>query len=124
MPATVGDDGAFVPPAPICARATVANISHASENVGMKTVVRLGERGRLVLPREVRRRLALHTGDELLAIVDDDTSVRLVPRRTAAYDLLGAAGTPDTSLSAVDELLLERRREAQRDEGPAPAPHR
>lgn len=81
----------------------------------MTNVVRLGDRGRLVLPAELRRRLGLHAGDELLATVDD-TTVHLIARRAAAHELLGAAGTVETSPSAVDELLAERRREAQRDE--------
>lgn len=88
--------------------------------VGVTTVVRLGDRGRLVLPAELRHRLGLHAGDELLATIDEDTTVRLVSRRAAAHDLLGA-GTGGPS-SAVDELLAERRRETQRDEAPPPAP--
>lgn len=86
-------------------------------------MVRLGERGRLVLPAELRHRLGLHAGDELLATADDDTTVRLVPRRVAAQELLGIASTRDTSRSAVEELLAERRREAQRDESLSPPSH-
>lgn len=89
--------------------------------VGMTTVVRLGDRGRLVLPVELRHRLGLHAGDELLATIDEDTTVRLVSRRAAAHDLLGAAGTDGPLSSAVDELLAERRRETQRDEAPPKA---
>lgn len=79
----------------------------------MADVVRIGERGRVVLPARLRNRLGLHSGDELLAVVDD-AGLRLLPRREAAYSLLGAAGDAG-EVSAVAELVAERRR-AARDE--------
>jgi AbrB family looped-hinge helix DNA binding protein len=51
--------------------------------------IALGDRGRLVLPARLRRRLDLHPGDRLV----------LAPER-----------------SLVDELIAERRAEAQRDD--------
>lgn len=67
-----------------------------------------------MLPAGLRRKLDLRSGDELLAVVDD-TGLRLLPRREAAYALLGSAARAGEP-SAVAELLAERRR-AARDEG-------
>lgn len=70
----------------------------------------------MVLPAELRHRLGLQAGDQLLATVDDDATVRLIPRRAAALDLLGAARTDRDSSSPVDELLAKWRRETVCDE--------
>jgi len=69
---------------------------------------RIDERGRLLLPVELRRRLDLHPGDELV-IVDEPDGARLKSRRLAAYSLIGLAGTADHSV--VDELREQRERE-------------
>lgn len=75
-------------------------------------LVRLGEGGRLVIPAEVRRRLCLGVGDELvLRVVDAElrittlaAAVERAQRAVAPY----MAGRP----SPVEELIAERRAEA------------
>ncbi len=79
--------------------------------------VRLDERGRVVLPARLRRRLGLEAGDELLAEVDG-VGLRLVSRRAAAYALVGAATGAEHDGSAVSDLLRERRRELAEELGP------
>ncbi|MGH3449086.1 MAG: AbrB/MazE/SpoVT family DNA-binding domain-containing protein [Nocardioidaceae bacterium] len=79
---------------------------------------RLDERGRLVLPAELRRRLGLKPGDELV-IVEEPDGARLKSRRVAAQALIGLAGTADHSV--VDELRRQREREAA-DEDAAAGP--
>jgi bifunctional DNA-binding transcriptional regulator/antitoxin component of YhaV-PrlF toxin-antitoxin module len=76
--------------------------------------VRMGERGRLVLPAEIRRALRVEAGDHLVAWLDDG-GVRLARRRQLAREARGPLRrlTPDRDL--VGELLAERRAEAGRE---------
>lgn len=82
----------------------------------MDETVRVDDRGRVVLPAGLRRRLGLSEGDELLAEVDG-VGLRLVSRRAAALALVGAANLDGHEGSAVSELLRERRRELAIDLG-------
>ncbi|MGZ8606160.1 MAG: AbrB/MazE/SpoVT family DNA-binding domain-containing protein [Actinomycetota bacterium] len=83
--------------------------------------VRLGDRGRLVLPAELRRRAGMREGEELMLIYADGV-VRLATRRELARAgrgmFAGAAGR-----DLVAELIHERREEA-RLEGVRPKPAR
>lgn len=73
--------------------------------------VRMGDRGRLVIPGEVRKRLGLAPGDRLL-LSDEDGEIRLQPLAGRIGELRGAYAdlAPDRSLA--DELVAERRAEA------------
>ncbi len=71
---------------------------------------RLDDRGRLVLPVELRRRMGLRAGDEVSITEEADGVLRVESRRAAARALIGTAGS--VTGSAVDELRAERRREA------------
>ncbi|MQA85238.1 MAG: AbrB family transcriptional regulator [Streptosporangiales bacterium] len=75
----------------------------------------LGDRGRLVLPAAVRRRLKLAKGDRLLISFERDGSLRVESARAQAERLRGLLRDiePDRRLS--EELIAERRAEA-RDE--------
>ncbi|MDQ3716855.1 MAG: AbrB/MazE/SpoVT family DNA-binding domain-containing protein [Actinomycetota bacterium] len=70
---------------------------------------RLDDRGRLVLPAAMRRRLGLEPGD-LLLVSESDGVLRLASRRAAARGLIGLAGSADHS--TVEELRSQRRRDA------------
>ena len=74
----------------------------------------MGDRGRLVLPAEVRRALELEPGDELVARIDGD-AVRLVSRRTLARRARGALTRLAPGRDLVAELLEERRAEVERE---------
>ncbi len=76
----------------------------------------LGERGRLVLPADLRRSMELQPGDRLIATRDPNGDLRLVPARELARRLHGLYRklAPDRSLA--DELIQERREEARREE--------
>ncbi len=83
-------------------------------------VVIVGDRGRMVLPSAVRRKLGLTAGTRLLVDVESDGSLKLQPFRAAADQtrgLLRELGelAPDKG-SAVDELLAERRAQAARED--------
>ena len=71
---------------------------------------RLDERGRLVLPAALRRRLGLEPGDDLLVSEEPDGILRVSSRRAAARALIGLAGSLDHS--AVDDLRADRTRDA------------
>lgn len=77
--------------------------------------VQLGDRGRLVLPAAIRKRLRLREGDELLVTVQPDGSLRLTSPRQAVREARGLyrARAGDRSLS--DELIAERRAEVKRE---------
>ena len=77
--------------------------------------VRLGPQGRIVIPAPVRRRLGVSPGDELALTVDDQRLI-LEPRAAAAARARGMFRHLATEVSAVDELIADRRQEAARDE--------
>ena len=77
----------------------------------------VGDRGRIVLPASMRRRLGVGAGDELvLELEDSDTSIRLTPRRVLAERDRGAFARLRGPESAVEELLRDRRLEVAREE--------
>jgi len=67
-----------------------------------------------VLPSEVRTQLGLETGSRLLLSTEADGSMRLRPYRSVADLNRGLlAGLAPAGESVVDELLAERRQEAE-----------
>lgn len=77
--------------------------------------VTVGDRGRLVLPSAVRRELDLKPGTHMLLSTEDDGSLRLRPYRAVAEQSRGLLRRlPGGSM--VDELLAERRAEADRED--------
>ena len=77
--------------------------------------VELGDRGRLVLPAEIRRRLKLRQGDELLVTVEGDGSLRLASASQVVRETRGLYRGRTGKHSLVDELIAERREEARRE---------
>lgn len=74
----------------------------------------VGDRGRVVLPSRVRTELGLEPGSRLLLSTEKDGSLRLRPYRSVADQNRGMlAGLAPAGKSMVDELLAERRREAE-----------
>ena len=78
---------------------------------------RVDRSGRLVIPAPVRRELELRDGDELIFVSGETPGeVRLISRRAAvkrAQALVRRYTRREGS--AVDELLAERRRDAERE---------
>lgn len=67
-----------------------------------------------MLPSEVRTQLGLETGSRLLLSTEADGSMRLRPYRSVADLNRGLlAGLAPAGESVVDELLAERRQEAE-----------
>jgi bifunctional DNA-binding transcriptional regulator/antitoxin component of YhaV-PrlF toxin-antitoxin module len=84
-------------------------MSHDSRSSHIDHPIRLGDRGRLVLPAELRRALDVSTGDELVARLDGD-GVRIVSRRQLARQARGMLAGIGRDLAS--ELMAERRLEA------------
>ncbi|MGH2691109.1 MAG: AbrB/MazE/SpoVT family DNA-binding domain-containing protein [Actinomycetota bacterium] len=83
-------------------------------------VVRLGDRGRLVLPAELRRLAGLREGEELVAVYRDGV-LRLASRRELARAGRGMFAHVGSGRDLIGELLAERRQEARRENGGAEA---
>lgn len=81
-------------------------------------VVRLGERGRLVLPAELRRLAGLVEGEELMLVYRDGV-IRLASRRELARAGRGMFAHVGSGRDLIGELLAERREEALREDGGA-----
>lgn len=77
----------------------------------------VGDRGRVVLPSDIRAALRLEPGDRMLLSTDADGSLRLRPYRVVAQQGLGLlADLAPVGASMVDELIAERRAEARRED--------
>jgi len=76
--------------------------------------VRIGPKGRVVVPVELRRQLQLVEGSELVARVTNDRLV-LEPRRAALRRLRSFFNGVPSETSLVEELSAERRRDAGRE---------
>ena len=80
--------------------------------------VRIGERGRLVLPADLRRRAGFEDGQELVLRYSDGV-IQLATREQLARAGRGMFSHAGGDRDLVGELLSERRREAERDRHPA-----
>jgi AbrB family looped-hinge helix DNA binding protein len=85
----------------------VARLSHMARTSG---IARLDERGRLVLPAQLRRRLGLSAGDQVTISEEGDGVLRVQSRQAAARALIGSAGSAERSVLA--ELRDDRHRQA------------
>lgn len=77
--------------------------------------IRLGARGRMVLPSRVRKDLGLQEGDRLILTVSPSGQLRLISSMDAANSAMGLLREAAEGRSLADELIAERRQEA-RDE--------
>lgn len=92
-------------------------MSHPAEKSHSSSYVVLGDRGRLVLPAAVRRKLKLEQGSRLQVYVDNDGTLVLRPYAAIVDGLRGSlAHLKKPGESVVDELIAERRQEARREE--------
>jgi len=90
-------------------------MSHEGEESQERYSVELGDRGRLVLPADVRRRLRLEEGDRLILTVEPDGDLRLVALREQVRRLRGLLKDVAPGRDLADELIRERREEARRE---------
>jgi len=76
--------------------------------------VKVGPKGRVVVPAPIRRELGIEEGTELMARVEGDGIV-LEPRAAALRRLRELFAHVPRDVSLVDELIAERREEARRE---------
>lgn len=74
--------------------------------------IRAGERGRLVLPVALRKRIGLQEGDQLVVTVEGDNSLRLISLSQQIQKAQGLFKDIAPGISLADELIQERRLEA------------
>lgn len=89
-------------------------MAHKLENG--RCTLKVGARGRLVLPAEVRRLLSLKAGDRILLTIGEDGMVSLRSRAAALKSLRGMYSHLNPGGSMADELIRERRAEAAREQ--------
>ncbi|MGH8572259.1 MAG: AbrB/MazE/SpoVT family DNA-binding domain-containing protein [Gammaproteobacteria bacterium] len=80
------------------------------------TEVQLGPQGRLVIPAQLRRLLGFEPGDRLVARLEDGRLI-LEKREAIRRRLKDRFVRLPAGKSLASELLAERRREAEREEG-------
>ena len=80
--------------------------------------VTVADRGRLVLPAEIREKANIRDGDRVAVAIEADGSISVTTQDVAIRMLRGMfkhLNKPGQPL-ASDELIAERRREARRDD--------
>ncbi len=75
--------------------------------------ITLDERGRLVLPARLRRKLDVKAGDRLLVMVEGEGTFRVVSAWEQARRLRGVCRDLAPGRSLADELIAERKDEAR-----------
>ena len=76
--------------------------------------VKVGPKGRIVVPAPIRQELGIEEGTELMARIEGDGIV-LEPRSAAIRRLQALFAHVPRDRSLVDELIAERREEARRE---------
>lgn len=77
--------------------------------------VTVGPQGRLVVPAPLRRRLGIETGDILVARAEEERLV-LERREALLRRIRRRLADVPADISMVDELIAERREEAEREQ--------
>lgn len=80
---------------------------------GRRYAVRLGDRGRIELPADVRRALRVQPGDEVILTIEPAGTIQVTSRAAVARQCLGMLAPPP-GRQLVAELVAERRGEAAR----------
>jgi bifunctional DNA-binding transcriptional regulator/antitoxin component of YhaV-PrlF toxin-antitoxin module len=92
----------------------VVDMSHDFGYSHAEFGIKLGDRGRLVLPAELRRAMGVNTGDELVARLEGD-GVHLISRRQLARRARGLLRESLPGRDLVAELWAERRSEGEQE---------
>jgi AbrB family looped-hinge helix DNA binding protein len=78
------------------------------------TIVKASSKGQIVLPKDIRRKLDIHPGQKVvLRLVGDHAEIKPLPR-DPIESLQGIF--KDYPGSLADELLIERRKDQDREE--------
>ncbi|MGQ0594831.1 MAG: AbrB/MazE/SpoVT family DNA-binding domain-containing protein [Gammaproteobacteria bacterium] len=90
-------------------------MAHARPLAQERHTLQLGNRGRIVLPAEVRHRLDLKQGDRLILSVEADGTLLLQGTRVLAQRLQGMFADVAPGVDLAGELVADRRAEARQD---------
>ena len=94
-----------------------APASYSSLEVPGVYHVTVTDRGRLVLPVELRNRLKIRGGDRLAVILQEDGTISIKTREVALNNLQGMfKHLAPRDHFASDDLIAERRRQARMEE--------
>ena len=89
-------------------------MSYTLHMATLRAHVRMSEGGRIVIPAAFRKALDVSPGDELILELVDG-GVRIRTRTEGIRRAQAIAARYKTDVSAVDELIAERRAEAARE---------
>lgn len=72
-------------------------------------VAKLTTKGQLTIPREIRERLNLQTGDRVHFVINEQGRVEMLPLQTRLKDLKGALPKPAkaVSLNEMEAAIIE-----------------
>ena len=94
-----------------------ASVSYAPLEAPVVYHVTVTDRGRLVLPVELRDRLKIRGGDRLAVILEEDGTISIKTREVALNNLQGMyKHLARPGERASDRLIAERRREARMED--------
>ncbi|MEB3338406.1 MAG: AbrB/MazE/SpoVT family DNA-binding domain-containing protein [Leptolyngbyaceae bacterium] len=79
----------------------------------LQQTVEISEHGSFILPEPIRRHLNLQPGDKLILIPEANGSLRLTSLRNQIKALQGIYKDIAPGVSLADELIQDRRKEAQ-----------
>jgi AbrB family looped-hinge helix DNA binding protein len=80
------------------------------------STARIGPRGRIVLPAELRKRRGWREGEELRFVEEDDGTVSVFSKEEALDRLMGIyAHLVPPGVSIVDQFIADRHAEAARE---------
>ena len=74
----------------------------------------LTSKGQTTIPKDVRKRLNLHTGDRLEFVIDEDGRVLVLPASIDASELAGMLKPPVRPISVKDMNRAIRKRGGRR----------
>jgi len=78
---------------------------------------RIGRRGQITLPREVRRRIKVDEGDQIAFIIEGE-QVIIKPLIQSLLDLRGSvAVTGEQDFNAIRKEVMDKRAQRESDEG-------
>jgi len=78
-----------------------------------RTLAKLGEGGRLVIPAEYRKALGLEVGDELVLVLEEQSVRMLTPREAIRRAQAVVRSYVPEGKRLSDELIAQRRRESR-----------
>jgi len=90
-------------------------MAHTRPLAQERHTLQLGNRGRIVLPAEVRHRLDLKQGDRLILSVEADGALLLQGARVLAQRLQGMFAEVAPGVDLADELIADRHAEGRQD---------